>query len=247
VLEVPETCAVNCCECPVCTLTFDGEIETDTVCGKIETVALADADVCAALWAEMVTTEDVAVDGALYVPDVDIVPTVEFPPTVPLTIQFTDVLLVPETAAVNCCDCPACKVALVGETVTATAVGAVIATAALAVTEGLLTDCAVMLTELVGTDDGALYSPAEEIVPAPAVPPRTPFTSQFTAPFVVPETVAVNCFDWPACTVALVGDTVTETAVVAVITTAAVAVAVELLTDCAVTLTEAVGTDEGAL
>jgi len=44
-------------------------------------------------------------------------------------------------------------------------------------------------------------------------PPRPPLTNQFTAVLVVPEIVAVNCFDWPTCTLALVGEIETETEV----------------------------------
>jgi hypothetical protein len=39
--------------------------------------------------------------GALYRPEDDIVPNVEFPPTVPLTIQVAAVLLVPITVELN--------------------------------------------------------------------------------------------------------------------------------------------------
>ena len=53
--------------------------------------------------------------------------------------------------------------------------------------------CAVTVTGLVGTLDGAVYRPVKEIVPTKELPPATPFTSQFTAVLVVPETVAVNC------------------------------------------------------
>ena len=45
----------------------------------------------------------------------EIVPTVEFPPTVPFTNQFKEVLVVPETLALNCLVCFTCTVALVGE------------------------------------------------------------------------------------------------------------------------------------
>lgn len=47
-------------------------------------------------------------------------PAVELPPATPLTNQFTAVLLVPETLALNCAACPVCRVALVGVIVTET-------------------------------------------------------------------------------------------------------------------------------
>ena len=53
--------------------------------------------------------------GAVYKPEEEIVPLVEFPPIVPLTSQFTPVLFVPETDTLNCNDCPGCKVEEFGE------------------------------------------------------------------------------------------------------------------------------------
>ena len=44
------------------------------------------------------------------------VPTVDVPPTVPLTSQITAVLLVPDTVAENCCVLPSGTLALVGVT-----------------------------------------------------------------------------------------------------------------------------------
>jgi hypothetical protein len=70
---------------------------------------------------------------------------------------------------------------------------------------------AVTVTKLVGTPDGAVYKPVEEIVPTDELPPRMPPANQFTAVFVVPETVAVNCCDRPTWTFALVGEMETET------------------------------------
>jgi hypothetical protein len=48
------------------------------------------------------------------------VPTVEFPPWVPLTSHATEVLVVPLTEALNWEDAPVCNTALVGEIETAT-------------------------------------------------------------------------------------------------------------------------------
>jgi hypothetical protein len=55
--------------------------------------------------------------------------------------------------------------------------------------------CAVTVTGFAGTLDGAVYRPVEEIVPTDELPPAMPPTNQFTAVFVVPEIVAVNCCD----------------------------------------------------
>jgi len=75
--------------------------------------------------------------------------------------------------------------------------------------------CAVTVTRLVGTLDGAVYRPVDEMVPTDEFPPRMPPTNQFTAVFVVPETVAVTCCDRPTWTFALVGEMETETGVAA--------------------------------
>jgi hypothetical protein len=48
-------------------------------------------------------------------PLAEIVPTVEFPPNTPETSQFTAVLVVPETDALNCCVCPTGTLTLSGE------------------------------------------------------------------------------------------------------------------------------------
>jgi len=53
-------------------------------------------------------------NGAVYSPVSVIVPTVLFPPAIPLTLQFTDVLAVPVTAAVNCTVFPTSTSAVVG-------------------------------------------------------------------------------------------------------------------------------------
>ena len=68
-------------------------------------------------------------------------------------------------------------------------------TVALAVLAEAKALCAVTVTMFVDGLDGAVYKPAGEIVPTEEFPPAMPPTNQFTAVFVVPETVAVNCCD----------------------------------------------------
>jgi hypothetical protein len=55
--------------------------------------------------AEVAVTVTVAGDGtvigAVYTPDVEIMPTVALPPATPLTLQFTEVLADPVTVAAN--------------------------------------------------------------------------------------------------------------------------------------------------
>jgi len=62
------------------------------------------------------------VAGAVYRPELEIVPTVALPPVTPFTCQVTAVLLV-FTVAVNCCVPPVATVAEVGEMVTFTGIG----------------------------------------------------------------------------------------------------------------------------
>jgi len=57
------------------------------------------------------------------------------------------------------------------------------------------------------TVEGAVYNPAELIVPAPVAG----LIDQVTLVFVLPTTVAVNCCVPPAFTFAEAGETVTET------------------------------------
>jgi hypothetical protein len=91
----------------------------------------------------------------VYVPKLEMVPTVEFPPRAPLTNQLTAVLLVPATVALNCCDCPNRTLVLTGDIDTATVGADAIETVALADAELLTDDCAVTRTEVDGTVDGA--------------------------------------------------------------------------------------------
>ena len=72
-------------------------------------------------------------------------------------------------------------------------------------------------------------------------------TNQLAAVLLVPDTVAVNCLDWPTCTLALVGEMETEIAVGCVIETVALAEAVDLTVLCAVTVTELDGAVAGAV
>ena len=61
---------------------------------------------------------DFAVAGAVYNPELVIVPTVPLPPRTPLTYQFTAVLFMPVTSAVNCSVYPARMQGAGGFTVT---------------------------------------------------------------------------------------------------------------------------------
>lgn len=61
-----------------------------------------------------------------------------------------------------------------------------------------------------GRSAGAVYSPAEEIVPVAAPPPTMPFTLHVTLVLLVFVTVAVKACEFPSKTEPLVGVTVTE-------------------------------------
>ena len=92
----------------------------------------------------------------MYTPDPVIQPTVGFPPRVPLTIQCTAVLLVPDTNAPNCWVRLTCMLAVVGEIETAMEDAPVIEILALAYAVGNAALRAVMVTEPEGALDGAV-------------------------------------------------------------------------------------------
>ena len=83
-------------------------------------------------------------------------PTAEVPPAIPFTNQFTAVLVVPETVALNCCVWPSWRLALVGETVTVTGGGGITVTAAFADAAGCATLSAITVIGEPGTWEGAV-------------------------------------------------------------------------------------------
>src|SRR6266513_3894829 len=94
-------------------------------------VTCAEADCVGSAWDTAVTVTMAGFGttaGAVYRPELDIVPTVALPSVTPLTCPVTAVLLVFCTVAVNCCVPLAATVADVGAIVTITAVGGVIVT-----------------------------------------------------------------------------------------------------------------------
>lgn len=150
--------------------------------------------------------------GAVYAPDAEIIPTDELPPATPLTLQFTAVLASPVTAAANICVIPAVTFAVPGVTDTATKAATV--TVAEADLVESAADVALMVTVAGdGTVDGAVYTPAVEIIPTVELPPFTPLTLHVTAVFEVFVTAAMNVCMAPAFTVAVAGVTVTATGV----------------------------------
>src|SRR5271156_1451059 len=109
----------------------------------------------------------------------------------PVRLQVTPVLLVPVTVAVNCRWSSVTTCTFVGEILTAT--GGTTVTAALA--DLLLSPAEVAVTVSVaglGTALGAVYRPAEVIVPQAEPEHPDPLTLQMTAVLLSPVTVALN-------------------------------------------------------
>jgi hypothetical protein len=175
------------------------------------TVTVAEALRAVSAWDTAVTVTvlgDGTVLGAVYSPLESMVPTVVFPPATPFTCQLTAVLLEKVTDAVNCCVEVTATEVLEGLTdigvATVTVASAVLVVSALEIT--------VMVTAAgLGIEAGAVYSPVPDMVPCVVLPPVTPFTCQITSVFLVFFTVAVNCVVDEVATVAVVGETSTET------------------------------------
>ena len=103
----------------------------------METVACPETEVFAALIALIETDDGDGTDaGALYKPPVPMVPTVLFPPVIPLTCHETDWLVAPLTVAVNLCVLPVRTAACAGET--PTVILGVIVTLAVPKADGVL-------------------------------------------------------------------------------------------------------------
>src|SRR5437763_8992154 len=110
--------------------------------------------------------------GAVYRPELDIIPTVALPPLTPLTCQVTAVLLVFCTVAVNCCVPPAPTVADTGEIVTRTTAVGVMVTCAEADVVGSASDTAPTVTVAgFGTTAGWVHRPALDIIPRVGLAP----------------------------------------------------------------------------
>jgi hypothetical protein len=110
--------------------------------------------VSAALTAVTVTLPEGTVDDAVKSPLAETVPTVEFPPATPLTLQVTLVFELPLTVAVNCCVCETGTEAPVGDSVIETTGRTVTVAGADFVVSATLTAVTVTLPE--GTAAGAV-------------------------------------------------------------------------------------------
>jgi hypothetical protein len=97
-----ETVAVNCCVCPVFTLAVAGVTLTEMASAVNIIVALAVFAVLACAIAVIVTVELLGItEGAVYIPDAEIVPWVLSPAVTPLICQVTAVLVALVTVAEN--------------------------------------------------------------------------------------------------------------------------------------------------
>lgn len=128
-------------------------------------------------------------------------------------------------------------------------VAAVMVTVAFADWLGAATDVAVMVTVGgAGTLAGAVYKPEAEMDPHAEPEQPVPATVQFTDVFVLPVTVAENCFCPPALTWTVDGDTDTDTDAAASISTVAEADFVGSATEVALTVAcGGLGTAAGAV
>lgn len=127
VFVVPVTVAVNCCVALVSRLVDAGLRATATAAGVgvgvgvgsgggvVDTATVAKSDLVLSAWLVAVTVKVPADPGAVYNPEDEMVP--------PVAVQFTAVLDVPLTLAVNCCWPLTCTAPLWGLTTTEIAAG----------------------------------------------------------------------------------------------------------------------------
>jgi uncharacterized protein YybS (DUF2232 family) len=187
--------AVNVCVCARATFAAAGEMEFVAEHVMV-TLALADFAVSATLVA---VTFTVAGDGgaagatysALSAPFETTVPSVELPPEMPFTLHVTavDGLPGPDMLAVNACPAPVEIVAEMGEMATTMSSFTVTTDDAVTSDSALLEAVTVTLADT-GIVTGAVYKPAEEIVPALAFPPATPPANHVMLVFDAPVTLA---------------------------------------------------------
>ena len=119
------------------------------------------------------------------------IPTDEFPPAIPFTLQVTAVEGAPVAVMLAVKACPASVDTLADGGTIPTIMSSVKVTGADAAASGCEMFVAVIvITAGDGRMPGAVYSPVVEIVPALALPPANPFTVQVTLVSDVPVTVA---------------------------------------------------------
>ena len=154
--------AVNCCVAAEATVALVGVTVTLTVAGGV-TEIVEDADALGVAMLVAVTVAVVVLDtvGAVNKPLAEIDPA--------FVLHRTCVLLVPWTAAVNCCVAAEATVALVGVTVTLTAARGVTDIVEEAATSGFATLVALIVVVVALETVGAVNKPLAEIDPALAL------------------------------------------------------------------------------
>lgn len=173
VFALPVTVAANCCCADTINNAVVGDTETFT---RLTTLIRAEADfvVSACDVTVTVTTDGFGTaEGAVYRPEVEIVPHPAPAQPDPLTLHETDVLEVPATCAVNCREADGASLAVVGEIVMLTPFPTV--TSALADLLGSAAEVAVTDRNAgLGATAGAVYRPVEltvpQVLPAQPVP-----------------------------------------------------------------------------
>jgi hypothetical protein len=222
-----------------------GETLTEIV-GRIVTMAALDLLESATEVAVTVTCAGLGTAvGAVYRPLDEMVPHAVPEQPAPARLQVMAELVDPVTVAVNCCVFPVTICAVVGETCTITGGKIVTDTDADLVLFAIAVAVTVTCAGL-GTAAGAVKRPPDEIEPQVAPEQPTPLRLHVTAEFVVPVTVAVNCWVFPATTCAVLGEI--DTATGERIVTVADADLVESATEVAFTVACAgLGTVPGAV
>jgi hypothetical protein len=177
---------------------------------------------------------------------VEIDPQVDPEQPVPVTVQCTDVLVLPVTVAENCSFSPQATWAVDGETETDTDS---MATVAEADCEGAAAEVALTVTCAgFGVTLGAVYNPEVEIDPQADPEQPVPATVHCTDVLVLPVTVAENCCFPPRLSRTVDGETETDTDVSGSMTIVAEADFVGAASEVAVTTTFAgLGMTAGAV
>jgi len=164
-------------------------------------VTVADAALVGSAWLVASTVSVTPLDGAVYRPDVLMVPKP--------ARQVTAVLVLPVTLAENCTEPSGCTNAVPGVTFTLTDTGVVVGFTVTAAEAAAVDDAALLAVTV--TDEIAVTLGA---VSKPLLVMEPPVVDHVTLVLLEPLTEAVNCCVAPEFTEAVVGFTLTVTACV---------------------------------
>ena len=206
--------AVKSCICPSATFAEGGDIEFGVAQTSV-TVAEADLEGSATLVTVTIAPGgDGIVAGAAYEAEstlvLPIVPTDEFPPAIPFTLQATTSDGLPALATLARKDSVEPSTTVAEDGAMPIEMPLTSATLAEAFAFVSASDVAVTVTVCAeGKICGAVYWPVAEIIPNCALPPAIPSTLHVTEGFVVPLALAVNTVASPNRTETFVGEIVT--------------------------------------